>query len=342
MKPRAVVLSLILALGFLAATIPSHGQQPGKVYRIGLLRGGAPPAPENTSPQQCPIEGSANWQAFVEGLREYGYLPGQNLLIECRWAGGQAERARALAAELVSLQPDLIVVASGVNTRAVKQVTGTLPIVMVAVTDPVGTGVVASLGHPGGNITGLSDTIGVEFRGKQLQLLKEAAPKVSRVAVLRYSGSGASSDLWQEEEAAARALGLTLQLYGVRAPEELEGAFAAMTKARAEALFVEDWPFLEVHGQLIVDLAAQSRLPAVYSWNYLVRAGGLMSYGVDYPPIWRRVGFYVDKIFKGTKPADLPVERPTKFELLINLTTAKALGLTIPQSLLNRADEVIQ
>jgi len=343
MKPRTAALSVVLALGLLAVPGLAPGQQPGKVYRIGYLSGGGtPPAPANTTPQQCPIKGGPNWQAFVEGLREYGYLPGQNLLIECRWTGGEAERATALAGELVSLKPDLLVVASGVNTRRAKQVTTTLPIVMVNVTDPVGTGVVASLGHPGGNITGLSDTIGVEFRGKQLQLLKEAAPKVSRVAVLRYSGSGASSDLWKEEEAAAGALGLTLQLYGVRAPEELEGAFAAMTKARAEALVVDSSTFLYVHRQRIVDLTAKSRLPGMYSDRGFVEAGGLMSYWSNEPAIWRRAGFYVDKILKGTKPADLPVEQPTKFELVINLKTAKALGLTIPQSLLNRADEVIQ
>ena len=342
MKPGEVVLSVILALALFAAPVPSLGQQPAKVYRIGYLRGGAPPAPENATPQQCPIKGGPTTQAFMEGLREYGYLPGQNLLIECRWARGEAERGRALAAELVSLKPDLIVVASGVHTHAVKQATSTLPIVMVAVTDPVGQGLVVSLARPGGNVTGPVDTVGIEYRGKQLQLLKEAAPTVSRVAVLRYSGAGGSPGFGREFEAAARALDLTLQLYGVRAPEELHDAFAAMTTARAEALFVEDQGFLEFHGQRIVDLAAQSRLPAVYSWRDLVRAGGLMSYGVDYPAIWRRVGFYVDKIFKGAKPGDLPVEQPTKFELIINLKTAKALGLTIPQSLLLRADEVIE
>jgi putative ABC transport system substrate-binding protein len=274
-------------------------------------------------------------------LRERGYIPGQNLLIECRWARGEAERGRALAAELVSLQPDLIVVATGVHTHAVKQATSTLPIVMVNVTDPVGQGLVASLARPGGNVTGPVDTVGIEQRGKQLQLLKEAAPAVSRVAVLRYVGTRMCS-IVSEFEAAARALDLTLQLYCVRAPEEFEGAFAAMTKARAEALFVEDWGFFEFHGQRIVDLAAQSRLPAVYAWRDLVQAGGLLSYGVDYRAIWRRVGFYVDKIFKGAKPGDLPVEQPTKFDLVINLRTAKALGLTIPQSLLMRADEVME
>jgi putative ABC transport system substrate-binding protein len=279
----------------------------------------------------------------MEGLREHGYLPGQNLLIECRWTGGRAEPAPALAAELVSLKPDLIVVHGLVaGVRAAQQATSTIPIVMLNITAPVGQGLVASLAHPGGNVTGLSDTVGFQAVPKRLQFLKEAAPKVSRVAVLRYSGGLGSPGYEETFQAAARGLGVTPQLYGVRAPEELQGAFAAMTKARVEALFVEDWSFLEVHGQRIVDLAAQSRMPAVYPWTYLVRAGGLLAYGVDSPAIWRRVGSYVDKILKGTKPADLPVEQPTTFQLVINLKTAKALGLTIPPTLLIQADEVIR
>jgi putative ABC transport system substrate-binding protein len=342
MKPRAVVLSVMLVLALLAAPVPSHGQQPGKVYRIGFL-GSAAPAPTNQTPQQCPIKGGTGWLAMVEGLREYGYLPDQNLLIECRWAEGRAERAPALAAELVSLTPDLIVACcASASLRAVMQATSTIPIVMLNISDPVGQGLVASLAHPGGNVTGLTDTIGSQHVGKQFQLLKEAVPKASRVAVLRYLRPGVSPDPWRVEEEPARALGLTLQVYGVRTPEELEGAFAAMTEARSEALFVEDWGFLTVNRQRIVDLAAQSRLPAVYSGSDFVQAGGLMSYWVYYPPIWQRVGFYVDKILHGANPADLPVEEPTKFELVINLKTAKALGLSIPETLLATADEVIQ
>jgi len=341
MKPRALVLSVALAL--LAVSVPSDAQQPGKVYRIGQLRGSAPPAPANTSPQQCPIRGGPSWQAFLEGLREYGYLLGQNLVIECRYAEGQAERAPALATELVSLKPDLIVAGGwSHNIRAAKQATRTIPILMVTATDPVGRGFVASLAHPGGNVTGLTDTVGVEFVGKQLQILKEAVPTASRMAYL-YSPGVAPLPAWgTAREAAARAFGLTLQTYPVRAPEELEGAFTAMTKARAEVLLVEGSGFFDAHQQRLVALAATSRLPAMYSGRWFVDAGGLMTYWPNTPAIWRRAGFYVDKIFKGTKPADLPIEQPTKFDLVINLKTAKALGLTIPQSLLMRADEVIE
>jgi ABC-type uncharacterized transport system substrate-binding protein len=343
MNLRAAALSLILAFTLLVLPVPSPGQQPGKVYRIGYLGWGTSPAPANTTPHQCPIRGWPSWQAFVEGLREYGYLQGQNLVIECRWTEGRAERAPALAAELVSLQPDLIVPEGfSVNILAAKQATGTIPILMVTVTDPVRRGWVASLAHPGANLTGLTDTVGVEVEGKQWQLLKEAVPKASRVAHLRYSSAPTIPGGRTEEEAAAQALGLTLQRYEVREPDELEGAFAAMIKARAEALFVVTSSFLYDYRQRIVTLAAKSRLPAMYSHRGFVEAGGLMSYWASNPAIWRRAGFYADKIFHGANPGDLPVEQPTKFELVINLKTAKALGLTIPGTLLMRADEVIQ
>jgi putative ABC transport system substrate-binding protein len=274
-------------------------------------------------------------------LREYEYLLGQNLLIECRYAAGQAERAPALAAELVSLQPDLIVAGGwSHNILAAKQATRTIPILMVTASDPVGRGFVASLAHPGGNVTGLTDTVGVEFVGKQLQILKEAVPTASRMAYL-YSPAAAPLPAWgAEREAAARAFGLTLQTYPVRAPEELEGAFTAMTKARSEVLLVEGSGFFDAHQQRLVELAAKSRLPAMYSGRWFVDTGGLMSYWANAPAIWRRVGFYVDKILKGANPGDLPVEQPTKFELIINLKTAKTLGLTIPQSLLAQAEVI--
>jgi putative ABC transport system substrate-binding protein len=332
-----------LAPTLLAAHLPAAAQQPGKVYRIGQLWGSAPPSPANTSPQQCPIRGWPSWQAFLEGLREYGYLLGQNLVIECRYAAGQAERAPALAAELVSLKPDLIVAGGwSHNILAAKQATRTIPILMVTATDPVGRGVVASLAHPGGNVTGLTDTVGVEFVGKQLQILKEAVPTASRMAYL-YSPAAAPLPAWgTEREAAARAFGLTLQTYPVRAPEELEGAFTAMTKARAEVLLVEGSGLFDAHQQRLVELAAKSRLPAMYSGRWFVDAGGLMTYWPNAPAVWRRAGFYVDKILKGANPGDLPVAQPEKFDLVINLKTAKALGLTIPQSLLMRAEEVIE
>ena len=342
MKPSAAALSVTLALALLAAPVPSSGQQPAKVYRIGWL-GVGPPAPTNTNPHGCPIQFDPYWQATAEGLREYGYVPGQNLLIECRWNEARAERAPALAAELVSLQPHLIIVLEQTAAvRAAMQATRTIPIVLVSVNDPVAQGLVASLAHPGGNVTGISGTASGDFNGKRLQLLKEVVPKIARVVVLRYVGSGASSDLYSGEAVAAQELGLTLQVYGVRAPEELEEAFAAMTKDRAEALFGEDWAFIGLHGQRIAGLAAQHRLPTVFGSRRAVVAGGLMAYWVDGPAIYRRIGCYVDKILQGANPADLPVEQPTKFEVLINLKTAKALGLTIPQVVLLQADEVIQ
>ncbi len=346
--PWAICI-LALALGLLVAPVLSHGQHPVRVYRIGWL--GITTGGVETDSHHCPIKGFPNWQAWVEGLRERGYIPGQNLVIECRWTEGQAERAPALAVELVRLKPDLIVVQSSsshvlaakqATVFAAKQATSMIPIVMASVIGPVG--LVASLARPGGNVTGLMYTVGVEIVGKQLQLLKEAVPKVSRVAVLDRSPYPTDPwDAWpREEAAAARALGLTLQYYNVWEPDDLAGAFAAMTKARAEALLTESLPFFWVHRQRIADLAAQSRLPGMHHHRGLVEAGGLMSYGADEPALYRRLGSYVDKIFHGANPGDLPVERPTKFELLINLKTAKTLGLTIPQSLLSRADEVIQ
>ena len=274
-------------------------------------------------------------------MREPGYVLGQNLVIECRWSESRAERVSALAAELVSLKPDLIIAGSTLNVRALKQATSTIPIVMGGVIDPVGRGLVASLAQPGGNVTGVT-SYPVETEGKRLQLLKEALPTISRVAVLAYGSLGPS--FAREQEAAARVLGLTLQYYGVRNPEELAGAFTAMTKERAQALFVVPQPFWGMGNQVqrIVELAAQSRLPAVYPDREFAKAGGLLSYDVYEPASFRRFGFYADRIFNGAKPADLPVEQPTKFDLFINLKTAKALGLTIPQSLLSRADEVIQ
>ena len=243
MKPSAAVLSVILALVLLAASVPSDGQQPATVYRIGYLRVDIPPGPTDTTPQHCPIKGGPYWQAWAEGLRERGYLPGQNLVIECRWTEGREERAPALAAELVSLKPDLLVAFGTAQVRAAKQATSTLPIVMVGVINPVGTGLVDSLAQPGGNVTGLTDTL-IEMEGKRLQLLKEAVPKLSRVAVLDHSSAPQTPPravgAGREIEAAAQALGVTVQRYWVRAPEEFAGVFAAMTKARAEAFHEMD------------------------------------------------------------------------------------------------------
>jgi putative ABC transport system substrate-binding protein len=330
------MFAMVLALGVLAAPLPSDGQQPGKVYRIGLLS----TVGYETTPQHCPTKGTPNWQAFMAGLRERGYIRNQNLAIECRYTESRPEQAQAFAAELVSFKPDLIGAVGSMQLQAVKQVTSTIPIVMISVVDPVGQGFVASLARPGGNVTGLTYTAGREIVGKHLQLLKEAVPKVSRVAVLGYEDS--AGFYRPVMEAAAQALGVTLQFYGVRASEEFEGAFTAMTKAQAEALLVLPHPFIHVHAKRIVDLAAQSRLPAMYPGRAEYEAGGLMVYEANEPVIFRRLGFYMDKIFNGANPGDLPIEQPTAFDLFINLKTAKALGLTIPPSLLMRADEVIQ
>jgi putative ABC transport system substrate-binding protein len=332
--------TVALALALLAAPLPSDAQQRGKVYRIGYL--GISTGGYETNPRHCPIKGDLYWQAWAEGLRERGYIQGQNLVIECRWTEGREERAPALAADLVTLKPDLLAVYGTAQVRAAKQATSAIPIVMVGVIDPVRRGLVASLAQPGGNVTGLTHTAGVEIMGKYLQLLKEAVPKVSRVARLSFSGSQPEPIFQRERDAAALALGVTLQSYEVRSPEELAVAFAAMTKAGADAVLIEPNPFWEAHRQRVVDLVAQSRLPAVYPWREFVQAGGLMSYDVNRSDVVRRLGGYVDKILKGANPGDLPVEQPTKFDLVINLKTAKALGLTIPQSLLDRAEEVIQ
>ncbi len=342
MKPRTTVLNVILSLGLLAAPVLSDAQQPAKVYRIGYL-GVSAPAPNDTTPQHCPIKGSPGWQAFVEGLREHGYLLGQNLILECRSTEGHEERAPALAAELVSLKPDLLVAFGTVQVRAAKQATSTLPILMVGVIDPVRRGLVTSLAHPGANVTGVTHA-SAELEAKRLQLLTEAVPKVSRVAVLGHPPATPepNNPLVRQRDAAAQALGCTLQRYDIRNPSEFVEAFTGMARGRAEALFVTADPFWLGHEQRIVDLAAQFRLPAVYHLREFVQAGGLLSYDVDGPAIWRRLGGYVDKILKGANPADLPVEQPTKFELVINIKTAKALGITIPKSLLERADEVIQ
>jgi len=317
---------------FLVAPLAAEAQQAGKVYRIGVLTNALPSGPEV----------SRLWGAFRQGLGEHGWFEGQNVLIEYRWAEGRVERFPSLAAEVVSLKPDLIVAVTGPAARAAKQVTSTIPVVMIYVVDPVGDDLVASLARPGGNVTGLMFVVGPEIVTKQLELLKEVLPKVSRVAVLLNPDSPSSPIFLKEVQAAAKALAVDLQLLVVRSPDELEGAFAAMARERATALLVLPHPFTYAHARRIVDLAATSRLPAVFPFRESVQIGGFMAYAANAPDMFRRSATYVDKILRGAKPADLPVEQPTKFELVINLNTTKTLGLTIPQSLLLRADEVIQ
>ena len=278
----AAIFAVALALAFLAVPLPSDGQQPGKVYRIGWLSGDESPTPE-TNPEGCPLEGGPNWsripiwQAWVAIMRERGYVQGQNLVVICRWTEGRGERAPAFAAELVKLKVDLFVAAGVVQVRAVQQATSTTPIVMLGIPDPVGRGLVASLAHPGGTVTGMADDTGPEFLGKNLQLLTEAAPRASRVAALR-AGDGSHTPVWMRNtealETAARALGVTVQSYYAQEPGELEGAFAAMTKARAQALLVMPSWLFDNHARRIVDLAAQRRLPAIYPDLYWAQEMG--------------------------------------------------------------------
>ena len=297
----------------------------------------------DTDTNHCPVKGHPNWEAIVEGLREHGYVRGHNLVLECRWTEGVNERAPSLAAELVSLAPDLLLTGGGEQMRAARQATGTIPIVMTGVIDPVGRGMVASLARPGGNVTGLTDTL-AEMEGKRLQLLKEIAPNVSRVAALYQLPGGRGLDKWMEYmEAPAKAVGMKLQFYGVKDIDEVAEAFAAMARAGEEAFYLVPLGYWECedHPKRIADLAAQYRMPSTFQARTPVESGGLMAYHVDVPAIRRRAGAYVDKILKGANPGELPVEQPTKFNLVINRRTATALGLTIPQSLLLMADEVI-
>ncbi len=326
----ALALLLTLALSILVAPRAAQAQQQGKVFRVGALTPAFP-----TSEPYPPLE------AFRQGLRALGYVEGQNLVMEYRYAEG-FERIPELAADLVRLQVEVIV-ASGVPAiRAAQHTTRTIPIVMAGTADPVAAGVVASLARPGGNTTGLS-FLSTELPGKRLELLKEAVPQSTRVAVLAKAAGPSESVRWLNLTGAARALGLHLHVVELHSAEELDSAFAAMTRAGADALIVvADQALMDGLRGRIVDLAATSRLPAMYDWKMYVDAGGLMSYGPSLSDIFRRAAAYVDKILKGAKPADLPVEQPTKFELVINLKTAQALGLTIPPTLLFQADEVIR
>jgi putative ABC transport system substrate-binding protein len=281
-------------------------------------------------------------EAFRQGLRDLGYVEGQNLIIEWRWAEGREERLPDLAAELVRLQVEVIVVGGVTAIRAVQHATSTIPIVMAANYDPVGEGFIASLARPGGNITGLS-WLGAELPGKRLELLKETLPQSTRIAVLGNPANAAHDSWLHSLSAAARALGLHLHVVELHRADELDSAFAAITSAGADALIVLSDPALidGLYGR-IVDLAAKSRLPAMYDWRAYVDAGGLMSYGPSMPDMQRRAASYVDKILQGAKPADLPIEQPTTFNLVINLKVAKALGLAIPPTILFQADEVLQ
>jgi putative ABC transport system substrate-binding protein len=318
----------VTGLGFiLAAPLVAQAQPAEKASRIGLLLYGSP----GLSPEL---------EAFRQGLREHGYIEGQSITIDYRFAGGQVGRLPALAAEIVRLKPDVIVTPGTPASLAAKQATSTIPIVFAGVADAVGAGLVANFARPGGNITGLTG-ISAELGGKRLELLKQVAPKVSRVAVLYNPADRSNVLVLKELQRSAPALGLTLQPLEVREPGEFEAAFVAMTRKRAQALFGAAGVLTTEHRKAIVDLAAKCRLPAMWGDREFVEAGGLMSYAVNFYDQIRRSASYVDKILKGARPGDLPVQQPTTFELVINLKTAKALGFTIPPSLLSRATEII-
>ena len=320
-----------VTFGLLAAPLAVEAQQAGKVYRIGYLGAASPSDP---SFQRF-------FEAFRKGLAQLGYVEGQNIAIESRWAAGKYERLPGLAAELVRLKMDVIVTAAVPAIRAAKEATSTIPIIMAVVVDPVATGLVASLARPGGNITGLSGMT-PDLVGKQLGMLKEIVPRVSRVAVLWNPANPGNPPQLKAAEIAARTLGMRLQLLETRSPREIDSAFAAMTKEGASAVVVlVDVLFIDQRTR-IAELAVKARLPTMFSQREHVEAGGLMGYGADLQDTFRRAAGYVDKVLKGAKPADLPIEQPTKFELVINLKTAKTLGLTIPPSLLARADQVIE
>jgi len=327
MKKR-ILLSTIATL-ILAYVHLAGAQQPKKVPRIGFLG--------FTS-----LSGiAARIEAFRQGLRELGYVEGKDIVIEYRAAEGKLDPLPALAAELVRLKVDVIVTSGPSVTRAVKEATTTIPIVMGFDTDPVGNGFVASLARPGGNITGLS-VVSPELSGKQLELLKEIVPKLSHVAVLGSSTNPGNSQALKETELAAGAYKVQLQNLDVLSPKDIETAFRDASKGHASAVLVLASPIIESHRTQIADLAAKNRLPAIYYAPEFVEAGGLMSYGTSFADLFRRTATYVDKILKGRTPADLPVEQPTKFEFIINLKAAKQIGLTIPPNVLARADKVIR
>jgi putative ABC transport system substrate-binding protein len=326
---RRAFLTLVVG-GLLAAPLAPGAQQTGRMPQIGVLLPAEPASP--TEP---------NASAFRQGLRDLGYVEGKDIAIDYRYAHGRSERYAELAHELVQLKVDVLV-AGGNASYAAWDVTHTIPIVSIAAADLIGTGLVTSLARPGGNLTGLSLAQNEGISKKWVQLLKEAAPRVSRVGLLRDASAPLQPKILTDTETAAAALGLKFRVLEVRELQELDGVFAGLSKERGYGLIVGGTPLFFPHRSRIHELAIKHGLPAIYAWRVFVDAGGLMSYGASLSDLWRRAATYVDKILKGAKPGDLPVEDPTKFELVINLNAAKALGLTIPQSLLLRADQVIE
>jgi putative ABC transport system substrate-binding protein len=326
MDRRAFIVGGVAAL---AAPLAAGAQQAGRVYRVGYLFESNPP-----DPSPAPVK------AFEDALREMGYVEGRNLVVERRYAAFKYDRLPELAADLVRLKPDVIVTSGNPSIAALKHATTTVPVVMAWSVDPVGAGLITSLARPGGNITGTSLTPGPEFIAKQLETLNEAVPKLYRVGILRQTGRvGAETGAI---ESAARKFAMTVMFADVRIPTDIEGAFAAMTRSRAGAFLILGGSMTWTHRQQIADLAVQHRLPGIHLFREYAEAGLLLAYGASPVAQYRRAATYIDKILQGAKAADLPVEEPTKFELTINMKTAKALGLTIPPSLLARADQIIE
>jgi len=325
---RNVVFALGFALGacLTAAPLVAEAQEPGKVFRIGSLSPAGNPA----------LEG-----VFLDAMRSLGYVEGKNLIVERRYADNQLERLPALAAELVSLKVDVIVATGTVAPLAVKKVTTTIPVVIWSTGDPVGSGIASSLARPGGNTTGLTID-SPELAGKRLQLLKELVPGLTRVAVIGNAANPYAGVVFKETQQAAYLLGIGIESIEVRSPLDFDTAFGDVVKGNPSGLVVVEDPLTFSERTRIVNFATANRLPVMYGMREFASAGGLIAYGPDYPELLRRAAIYVDKILKGAKPGDLPIEQPTKFELVINLKTAKALGITIPHSLLLRVDEVIQ
>ena len=320
------VVSLILCVLLFALCLPAEAQQAGRVYKIGFLRRASPQAHE--------------FDSFRQGLRDLGYVEGQNITIEQRYAHGVADRLPELATELVELKVEVIVVDGTTTAKAAKTVTTTIPIIFT-LGDPLATGIVASYARPGGNVTGVT-TVSTELSGKRLELLKEVVPNVSRVAVLFNPTNVGYPYALKETEAAAQSLALQLQTLEARSTKELTSAFSAIERARIGALVTLPDAMFFGQRQRVVELAGKSRLPAIFPEKDFVDVGGLMAYGPNIPDNFRRAAYYVDKILKGAKPADLPVEQPTKFEFIVNLKAAKQISLTIPQNVLARADRVIR
>jgi ABC-type uncharacterized transport system substrate-binding protein len=326
---KTIRLIVMLALVILTAPLVAQAQPSTKVYRIGWLSPGSA------------LSSRAYIEAFQQSLRDLGYIEGQNMAVEYRYAEGKAERLPELAAELVHLTMDVLVTSGSPATQAAQHATSTIPIVGVALADPLGTGFAASFARPGGNITGLAFQ-NADLSTKRLELLTEAVPGVTRVAVLWDSHFPASPSAVRAVEEAARALGVQIHLLEVQGPEDFARVVAAATRERVQALLQVASPLFAVHRETFLDLVAKSRLPATCETRPFVVAGCLMAYGPSFPDMSRRAAYYVDRILKGAKPADLPVEQPMKFELVINLKTAEALGLTIPPTILFQADEVIR